>query len=103
MFKPGKKIVLLLVALIVLGGAGFGLWQSGMLPLGGAAELAILTSGTGVGAGVGEDANGKPSSWNNKKATAPTVARPNMIPSMISSLPRCILNSPFRQIRRKGR
>ena len=48
MFKPGKKIVLLLVALLVLGGAGFGLWQSGMLPVGGGSDVATALADTSV-------------------------------------------------------
>jgi RND family efflux transporter MFP subunit len=58
MFKPGKKIILLLVALIVLGGAGFGLWQSGMLPVGGGEVATALADTTGTGDEVAQAEGG---------------------------------------------
>ncbi len=46
MFKSGKKIVLILVAVVVVLGGGFGLWQAGLLPGGQAQDADVALADT---------------------------------------------------------
>jgi RND family efflux transporter MFP subunit len=46
MLKPGRKIILLLVALIVVVGGGFGLWQSGLMPFGPGQDSGVAMADT---------------------------------------------------------
>ena len=63
MSMPGKKIILVLVAFVVVAGGGIALWQGGMLPFVPGRNIDVAaadTTGTVATDDAGEDSDGKP-------------------------------------------
>jgi len=63
MFKPGKRMMIGLSALVLLLAVGFGLWKSGFLPVGPGGEVAAAeadSTDSGEIAGINGDGQGKP-------------------------------------------